>query len=116
MRPALALQVDIALDSIALTSQAPPLICFIVHCPPELLNLGFPYHAVPVSGWQYAFCDAVSLDDVAQTGLDTSEPVLAPANPRRWVAAAFGLLDRLPVAEARAEFARFFEEALSQVS
>jgi hypothetical protein len=110
------LQLDQELESVAPCDR--PLVLALVHCPPEQLQLGFPYHAVPAGGWDCVFCDALSLDDaivtVPQEGSATSSLARAPAakDPRRWAAVGFGLLERPTTADARVEFAGVFDEAL----
>jgi hypothetical protein len=105
-------QVDEAISRAAISygpAFSPPLVLVLAHCPPEVMSSTFPYHAVPVGGWDFVFCDAVSLLD--GSGAASS----ASTDPRRWVAAAFGLVRQPSAAEARAEFSGPFDEALSKV-
>lgn len=109
-------QIDAALASAP--PRRRPLVFLLVHCPPEALNLGFPYHAVPVNGWDFAFVDAVSYRDgsvLSPAAAAVAQPA-APIEPRRWVAVAFGLVKRVSAAEARDEYAAVFDEALGQAA
>jgi hypothetical protein len=89
----------------------PPLVLLLAHCPPESMLGSFPYHAVPVGGWDFVFCDAVSLGDASSGPTD----VKGSTDPRRWVAAAFGLVCLPSTSESRAEFLELFDDALSKV-
>lgn len=115
-------QVDAALEPVP--REARPLVLALVHCPPEQLQLGFPYHAVPASDWGFAFCDALGLSDAIPELAAPSAVAAPPAagaaaasarlatDPRRWVAVGYGLLDRPTPAEARVEFEAEFVKAL----
>lgn len=94
-----------------------PLVFVLLHCPPEVVNIGFPYHAVPASGWEYCFCDALGLQDSgsSQVPQAAESTAVAPVEPRRWIAVAYGLAQTLSPAEARAEFGPMFDDALDQV-
>lgn len=113
-------QVDAALE--ALPAAHRPLVLALVHCPPEQLQLGFPYHAVPASGWGFAFCDALGLSDAVPEPAAAAPAAAGAApgahrlatDPRRWVAVGYGLLDRPTPAEARVEFEAEFVRALRQ--
>ena len=118
-----ALSRTLAAQTVACAASAPilPLVIFLVHCPPESLHLGFPYHAIPVNNWEFVFCDAVSLRDVAAVAgsdVDATLSNYAPSDPRRWISSAYGLINTLPSSsvESRSEFTGFFDDALSQVS
>jgi hypothetical protein len=89
-----------------------PLVFVLAHCPPEIMRNEFPYHAVPVGGWEFMFCDAVSLGD-ASAGNAAASTV--STDPRRWVAAAFGLIRSPSSSDSRAEFADLFDDALKKV-
>ena len=122
--------VDAALELIPPAHR--PLVLALVHCPPEQLQLGFPYHAVPASDWGFTFCDALGLSDAipdvaaatavatAAGGVSSAASAPAPAStrlatdPRRWVAVGYGLLDRPTPDEARVEFEAEFVKALRQ--
>ena len=104
-----ALQVDSALETIPRAER--PIVLALVHCPPEQLQLGFPYHAVPASDWGFAFCDALGLSDaIPEAAAPAATDAAAPGanrlatDPRRWVAVGYGRLDRPTPAEARVEF------------
>jgi hypothetical protein len=110
-------QVDTALEAVPRADR--PLVLALVHCPPEQLQLGFPYHAVPASDWGFAFCDALGLSDaIPEAAAAGSAPAASAAaarlatDPRRWVAVGYGLLDRPTPAEARVEFEAEFVKAL----
>ena len=121
-------QVDSSLEAVAPPQR--PLVLALVHCPPEVLQLGFPYHAVPASNWGFAFCDALGLSDAIPEAPAAPAPAAASAagggqaavavgsrlttDPRRWVAVGYGLLDRPTPAEARVEFEAEFLKALRQ--
>ena len=110
---------DVRAGAAQTVAPTPPLVFVLLHCPPEVVNLGFPYHAVPASGWEYCFCDALGLQDACASPLPQAAAggatAVAPAEPRRWIAVAYGLAQTLSPAEARAEFGPMFDDALDQV-
>lgn len=92
-----------------------PLVVVLAHCPPEQLLFGFPYHAVPVEGWEFAFCDALGLADTQTQqagGPAPEQPAVAASDPRRWIAVGFGLIRQPKPEAARAEFLPLFLESL----
>jgi len=99
------------------TAATLPLVFVLLHCPPEVVLLGFPYHAVPASGWEYCFCDALGLQDSGSSPVPQAaeSTAVAPVEPRHWIAVAYGLAQTLSPAEARAEFGPMFDDALDQV-
>jgi hypothetical protein len=115
--PCLA-QVDAVLAKLPVRSR--PLVVAIAHCAPERLQLGFPYHAVPSNGWDMVFCDAFGLADTlppsSASGALTGQPSLRGiADPRRWIAVAYGLIAQPTLSHARAEFESILDVALAQV-
>ena len=102
----------------ALPSATPrPSVLFLLHCPPEQLQVGFPYHAIPTGGWDFVFADSLCLGAATAAAASPGSAGaggarLAPTDPRSWVAIMYGLAE-LPTPEAaRAEFGGVFIESL----
>jgi hypothetical protein len=69
--------VDEAVGRDAAAGRMPPLVVLLLHSPPEWLQLKSVYNAVPVNGWEFAYCDSLGVEADGATAGGTAAAAVA---------------------------------------